>query len=350
MDLSRAAAVIRDMEEAAFRLSQVRQGVFGGSVSSYEEIAVLPQALRRELERAAPILCLRAREVVVSADQRAHRAVLRLGDGKCIESVLLRPSPQRWTACVSVQAGCAFGCAFCATGRMGFIRDLTGEEISDQVLFWRQYMRREGLAGRLDNVVYMGMGEPLANYENVAASLRALTDQKQFGIGARHIAVSTVGLPAAIERFGEDFPQINLAISLHAASDALRTRLVPANKAYPLAELARALGKYVERSSRKVLLEYVLLSGVNDRPADAEDLTAFVRRLGRPELFHVNLILYNAGPALPGPGGTLFRPVSEEDARRFQKRLLDAGLKVTVRQSLGEDIRGACGQLIAEEK
>jgi len=293
VDLARAAAVLKGLRAPPFRLAQIRQAVYGRAVSSYEEIAVLPAGLRQELERAAPIQSLCAREVRVSSDGRARKAALALCDGKSVETVLLKPSPRRWTACLSTQVGCAFACAFCATGAMGFERDLTAEEITDQVLFWRQHMRREGLEGGLDNVVYMGMGEPLANYEAVAESLRRLTDQRQHGIGARHVAVSTVGIPAGIERFAQDFPQINLAVSLHAAQDQLRSRLVPANKAYPLAELARALERYLGRTTRKVLLEYALLAGVNDRSADADALVAFVRGLGRPALFHVNLILYN---------------------------------------------------------
>jgi len=217
VDLRRAAQVIKDLSLPAYRLDQVRRAVFGQVVSSYEEISVLPMELRAELARSAAILCLAPREVLVSPDGRARKAALVLRDGKVIETVLLRPSPRRWTACVSTQVGCAFGCAFCATGRMGFMRDLTAEEITDQVLFWRQHMRREGLAGGLDNVVYMGMGEPLANYEAVAESLRALIDPRQHAIGARHVSVSTAGIPLGIERFAADFPQINLAVSLHAA-------------------------------------------------------------------------------------------------------------------------------------
>jgi adenine C2-methylase RlmN of 23S rRNA A2503 and tRNA A37 len=338
VDLRRAAQVIKDLRLPPYRLDQVRRAVFGHAVSSYEEISVLPMDLRAELTRSAAILCLAPREVLVSPDGLARKASLALLDGKIIETVLLRPSPRRWTACLSTQVGCAFGCAFCATGKMGFVRDLTAEEISDQVLFWRQYMRREDLEGGLSNVVYMGMGEPLANYEAVAASLKALIDPKQHGIGARHVAVSTVGIPQGIERFAADFPQINLAVSLHAAEDELRSRLVPANRAFPLAELSRALERYIGASSRKVLLEYALLAGVNDRERDADALAAFVRRLGRPELFHVNLILYN-------PTSTDFKPASEPEARRFQDRLLAAGLKATLRQSLGADIHGACGQL-----
>jgi adenine C2-methylase RlmN of 23S rRNA A2503 and tRNA A37 len=341
VDLRRASQVIKDLHLPPYRLDQVRRAVFGHAVSSYEDISVLPLELRAELARSVPILCLAPREVQASSDGRARKAALVLLDGKVVETVLLRPSLQRWTACVSTQVGCAFGCTFCATGRMGFVRDLTAEEITDQVLYWRQYMRREGLEGGLDNVVYMGMGEPMANYDAVAESLRALIDHKQHGIGARHVSVSTVGIPKGIERFAADFPQINLAVSLHAAEDELRSRLVPANRAFPLAELARALERYLDLSSRKVLLEYALLAGINDRARDADALVAFVHRLGRPELFHINLILYN-------PTATPFLPTSEPEARRFQDRLLAAGLKATLRQSLGADIQGACGQLASE--
>jgi 23S rRNA (adenine(2503)-C(2))-methyltransferase len=341
VDLGRAAKVIKDLRLPPYRLDQVRRAVFGQAVLSYDEVSVLPFELRRELARSAPILSGSLRECRVSPDGRARKAALALCDGRVVETVLLRPSPRRWTACVSTQVGCAFGCSFCATGRMGFVRDLTAEEISDQVLFWRQDMRRAGLEGRLDNVVYMGMGEPLANYGAVAASLRSLLDPRQHGVGARHVSVSTVGIPDGIERFGADFPQVNLAVSLHAAEDGLRSRLVPANKAFPLAELARALERYLGSSRRKVMLEYALLAGVNDREGDADALIAYVRRLGRSELFHVNLILYNP---TEGP----WQPTSEAEARKFQDRLLAAGLKVTLRQSLGSDIQGACGQLASE--
>ena len=279
----------------------------------------------------------------VSRDGRARKALLSLADGKIIETVLLRPSPSRWTTCISCQVGCALGCGFCATGLMGLSRDLTCEEITDQVLFWRLYLRREGLEGRLDNVVYMGMGEPFACYETVSESLKALMDQKRFAIGARHIAVSTVGLAPQIERFGRDFPQVNLALSLHAADDELRTRLVPANKAYPLERLAKALREYLSGTSRKVFLEYVLLSGENDRPQDANRLIDYVKSIGPLELLHVNLILFNQTD-------TPHDAATEQGAREFQRRLRSAGLRATVRQNLGRDIRGACGQLIAKER
>lgn len=280
--------------------------------------------------------------VAVSSDGRARKALMKLSDGHTVETVLLRPSETRWTTCISCQVGCAIGCTFCATGLMGLARDLTVEEITDQVLFWRQHMREQGLPGRLDNVVYMGMGEPFACYDSVAESLRTLMDQKQFGIGARHISVSTSGLAPQIERFASDFPQVNLALSLHAADDALRTRLVPVNKAYPLARLSAALKGYLSKSSRKVFLEYVLLRGENDRPGDAESLIGFVKATGPSELLHVNLIIFNQTD-------TPHQATPEDNARRFQALLLAAGLKATVRQNLGRDIQGACGQLVVAE-
>lgn len=342
MDLAKVAEVLKGRKAERFRLEQVRLAVFREALSSYEGMEVLPEELRRDLEREAPILSLSLRRLEVSGDRRAHKAVLALAGGSLVETVLLRPSPRRWTACISCQVGCAIGCTFCATGLMGLKGNLTPEQIADQVLFWRQYMRREGLAGRLDNVVYMGMGEPFAAYESVAQSLKLLMDPRQFGMGARHISVSTSGLAPQIERFAKDFPQVNLALSLHAADDKLRSRLVPVNKAYPLPRLAAALKNYLSATSRKVFLEYVLLRGENDGLADAEKLIRYVKSIGPPERLHVNLIVFNETR-------TRHRAAPEEEARGFQKRLREGGLRVTLRQNLGRDIEGACGQLIVEE-
>jgi 23S rRNA (adenine2503-C2)-methyltransferase len=343
MDPAKVRAALKELGLPAWRWDQVRRAVYEQAVSSYGEIAVLPADARRALAEKAPLWSLAERRVEVSPDARARKALLALRDGKIVESVLLRPSPTRWTTCVSTQVGCAVACTFCATGLMGLSRSLTPEEIADQVLFWRGYMRREGLAGRLDNVVYMGMGEPFACYEATAASLRLLTDQKLFGIGARHVSVSTSGIAPKIARFGRDFPQINLALSLHAATDELRTRLVPMNKAYPLAKLAEALKEYLAATNRKVFFEYVLLKGENDRPDDAAALARWLTGLGPPALLHVNLIVFNQTD-------TPHRATDETDARRFQALVMDAGFKATVRQNLGRDVEGACGQLVVLEK
>jgi adenine C2-methylase RlmN of 23S rRNA A2503 and tRNA A37 len=204
-------------------------------------------------------------------------------------------------------------------------------------------MAKKNLPGRLDNVVYMGMGEPFACYEQVSASLKALLDPKQFGIGARHISVSTSGVAPKISAFGRDFPQVNLAISLHSAMDPLRTRLVPMNKAYNLAALAKSLQDYIASTNRKIFFEYVLLKGENDRPEDADALVKWLDSVGPKELLHVNLIVFNQTD-------TPHKPTDESDAREFQARMLAGGYKSTVRQNLGRDIDGACGQLVVLEK
>lgn len=343
MDAAKVAAALKELGQPGYRWDQVRRAVYDQAVESYDEVTVLPADVRAALSERAPILSLKERRVDVSPDQRAHKALLNLRDGKTVETVLLRPSPTRWTTCISSQVGCAVGCTFCATGLMGLDRTLTPEEITDQVLFWRQYMKRQGLEGRLDNVVYMGMGEPFACYDEVAESLRILIDQKRFGIGARHISVSTSGLAPRIVQFGRDFPQVNLALSLHAATDELRTRLVPMNKAYPLAKLGEALKAYLQETNRKIFFEYVLLKGENDRAQDAEALTRWLKELGPSSLLHVNLIVFNQTD-------TPHTPTDEADARRFQERVMAAGFKATVRQNLGRDIEGACGQLVVLEK
>ena len=343
MDSAKVQAALTALGLPKFRWEQVRQAVFVRAVSSYDEIAVLPAETRRALAEKAPLMCVRERRVDVSGDGRAHKALLDLADGSVVETVLLRPSETRWTTCISSQVGCAVACTFCATGLMGLKRSLTPEEITDQVLFWRQYMAKKGLPGRLDNVVYMGMGEPFACYEQVSASLKALLDQKQFAIGARHISVSTSGVAPKIALFGKDFPQVNLAISLHAATDDLRTRLVPMNKAFDLSALAAALKEYIGSTNRKIFFEYVLLKGENDRPQDADALVKWLDGVVPKELLHVNLIVFNQTD-------TQHKPTEERDAREFQTRLLAGGYKSTVRQNLGRDIDGACGQLVVLEK
>jgi 23S rRNA (adenine2503-C2)-methyltransferase len=343
MDPAKVQAALAELKAPKFRWDQVRQAVYGRAVESYDDIPVLPAELRRGLAEKAPILCLTPRRVSVAGDGRAHKALLDLKDGRTVETVLLRPSETRWTTCISSQVGCAVACTFCATGLMGLTRSLTPEEIADQVLFWRQYMAKNALPGRLDNVVYMGMGEPFACYEQVSASLKILMDQKLLAIGARHISVSTSGVAPKIVQFAKDFPQVNLAISLHAATDPLRARLVPMNKAYDLAALKKALQEYLSLTRRKLFFEWVLLKGDNDRPEDAAALIAWLSGLGPRELLHVNLIVFNQTD-------TPHAPTDERDARVFQKRLLDAGFKSTIRQNLGRDIDGACGQLVVLEK
>jgi 23S rRNA (adenine(2503)-C(2))-methyltransferase len=342
MDAGRLESWLEENAEPKYRAAQIRQAVFKDHVSSYDEIPTLPLALRKRLSRELPILSVSPDRIEISRDGRARKAVLRLSDGRLIETVLLKPSPTRLTTCISSQVGCAIRCSFCATGLMGLTRSLSAEEIADQVLFWRQHIAREGIQGFLTNVVYMGMGEPFNAYNAVAESLRRLTDQRQFAMAARRISVSTSGVAPKIARFGQEFPQINLALSLHAAEDGLRESLVPLNKAYPLKVLAQALRGYLQETNRKIFLEYVMLHGRNDSLQNAKELVQFAKSCGPLPLLHVNLIAYNE--AVPGQVAT-----AEPDIRRFQAALLKEGLAVTVRQNLGRDIHGACGQLLVGE-
>lgn len=340
MDAAKLKKVFADAGEPAFRLKQALDAVFKNGASSWAEATTLPAALRERLEAEAPVLCLRADRVLVSEDGRAHKAALRLHDGALVETVLLKPKPgPDWSVCVSTQVGCAMACTFCATGLMGLKRDLSAEEISDQVLFWRGYLKTRRLAGRVSNVVYMGMGEPMHNYDATAESLRALLDPGRFGMSARHLSVSTVGIVPGIERFIEDFPNVNLALSLHAATDSVRERLVPANRAFGLEKLAGALRQVLAKTGRKIFLEYVLLAGENDRLRDAFALVKFVHSVGRADLLHVNLIVWN-------PTATRHTAPDEDGARRFKVALEKQGVSVTVRRNLGTEIQGACGQLI----
>ncbi len=249
-----------------------------------------------------------------------------------IETVLMH-HPRRSTVCVSSQAGCAMGCAFCATGQAGFRRHLGVGEILEQVVRAARAARDRGR--RLDHVVVMGMGEPLANYDNVLEALRRV--RHDVGIGARRLTVSTVGFVPGIRRLAREPLQLNLAVSLHAANDPLRDRLVPLNRRYPLGQLIEACEEYLEATRRRISLEWALIGGVNDRPADAEELAAIARRLRA----HVNLIPLNPTPGFPAPG------TPEQGVRAFAERLGSAGVNVTVRRTRGRSIDAACGQLAA---
>jgi len=255
----------------------------------------------------------------------------------------MSPKPGLWTACISSQVGCAMKCSFCATGTMGLTRNLSSEEITDQVLFWRIFIAKNDIsADRLNNIVYMGMGEPLHNTGNVFESLEELTSEDTFNIGSRHISVSTSGLLKGVQQMAERFPQVNLALSLHAAKDELRSSIMPVNKAFDLEKIRACLNEYIDTTHRKVFIEYVLLEGENNEIKHAEQLATFLKSLKRPELTHTNLIVYNETES-DHKGST------KEKADMFRNKLKSKGLSVTIRKNLGRDIDGACGQLAVKE-
>ncbi|MEK7067408.1 MAG: 23S rRNA (adenine(2503)-C(2))-methyltransferase RlmN, partial [Patescibacteria group bacterium] len=270
----------------------------------------------------------------------------------------------RNTVCVSSQIGCPLGCSFCATGDMGFKRNLSVSEIVEQVLLWARYLKKQkervhpvksGFAGpdnnrefnRVNNIVFMGMWEPFLNYDNVFEAIKILNDDNLLGIGARHISISTAGIIEGIERMADDMPQINLAISLHAPDDALRQKLMPIDKKYPLADIMTAVKDYVVKTNRKLMFEYIMIKGVNDSQEQAKELAGLMGN----RLFFVNLIAYNRqGASEPIIANRYnltgaFAPSEPAQIKKFKDILMKAGIQALERYRFGQDIAGACGQL-----
>ena len=316
----------------AYRARQVETAVFRSLASSYEDITTLPEGLRRDLATRIPFPICEPTEAVESPDGETRKTLFRLADGETIESVAMA-YPDRFTACVSSQVGCAVGCPFCASGQGGLVRDLLTGEIVAQVLHAARAAAAQGR--RLSNVVYMGMGEPLANYEAVLRSIRVLNDPKGFALGARSFTLSTAGDVPGIRRLAAEPLQVNLAVSLHAGDDGLRDSLVPLNRRYPLDELLAACRTYTRSTHRRVTFEIALIGGVNDRRRHAEAVAKRLHGL----LAHVNLIPWN-----PVPRRRWHR--SEAAAvEAYRDVLAEAGIPVTVRDSRGADIQAGCGQL-----
>ncbi|HET9443554.1 MAG TPA: 23S rRNA (adenine(2503)-C(2))-methyltransferase RlmN [Acidimicrobiales bacterium] len=317
--------------EPAYRVRQVWDGLHQGREPA--AMTDLPKALRARLAQE-PALAPALEPVLESVSDAGDTVkwLWGLHDGRRIETVLMH-YPGRSTVCVSSQAGCAMGCGFCATGQAGFDRHRSAGEIVAQVV--RARVAAAGGGRRLSNVVFMGMGEPLANYEAVWAAVLRL--HRGLGLSARHLTVSTVGVVPGIHRLaGEDLP-VNLAVSLHAADDDLRDRLVPLNRRYPLGVLMAACRAYLEAKGRRLSFEWALIDGVNDRPVDAGRLASLARPLGA----HVNLIPLNPTPGYPARG------TAPAGVRAFRDRLVDLGVNATVRRNRGTAIDAACGQLRA---
>jgi 23S rRNA (adenine2503-C2)-methyltransferase len=327
-DISRDELAALLADEPTFRARQVWDGLHRRVVTP-AEMTDLPAPLRDRLEAELPPALEPAAESVSDGGDTV-KWLWRLHDGSLVESVLMHYA-DRSTVCVSSQAGCAMACGFCATGQAGFERNLTTGEIVEQVA--RAVARAR--PRRLSNVVLMGMGEPLANYDRMWAAVRRMHDD--MGLSARHLTVSTVGIVPGIRRLaGEDLP-VNLAVSLHAANDALRDELVPINRRYPIDVLMEACRDYLAAKGRRLSFEWALIEGVNDRGSDARELAGLARPLGA----HVNLIPLNPTPGYATPG------TPPEGVRRFRDALRALGANATIRQNRGTEIDAACGQLRA---
>ncbi|MDQ2817548.1 MAG: 23S rRNA (adenine(2503)-C(2))-methyltransferase RlmN [Candidatus Eremiobacteraeota bacterium] len=327
-----ADSLLRHFDLPRYRLAQIYRAAAKEFVPDLDAVSVLPAALRARLKATLALTSVTARHAATSRDRQTTKVLFGLADGQDVEAVLMRHRNGRTTACISSQAGCALRCDFCATGQSGFTRNLSALEIFDQAVDLARRARNGG--EKLTNIVFMGMGEPFLNYDAVMAAVALLNDPHGFGLGARHITISTAGVVPGIKRFTAEKTQVNLALSLHAPDDALRTRLMPINKRWPIASLMEAVKEYVSATRRKVFYEYLMLAGCNDSPDDARQLADL---LGGP-LHHVNLIPYNSTDAA-------YARSSEAAVRRFQSILRERGVPVTVRQTMGDDIAAACGQL-----
>jgi 23S rRNA (adenine2503-C2)-methyltransferase len=316
--------------EKKFRAGQIRRWMISRRIQSFEQMTDLSIGLRQQLADRFSFSSLQTVRHQVAGD-RTEKLLLRLHDGELVECVLMR-DPGRKTVCISTQVGCAMGCVFCASGLLGVKRDLTAAEIFEQVLVLHRLMKEDE---KITNVVVMGIGEPLANYNNLMQALDVLCGDHGFGLGARRITVSTVGLPRQIREFARCGKQFNLAVSLHAPNDELRTRIVPVNKGTGLKAILAAADDYFDITGRRVSYEYVLLAGINDQQDHAEELAGLLH--GRN--CHVNLIPMN------GVSEMVMTAPGEPRTHQFCDLLKDRGIPATVRKRKGADIDAACGQL-----
>jgi 23S rRNA (adenine2503-C2)-methyltransferase len=339
-------------QQAPMRVQQIRRQILANRATTFEEMSDLPKDLRTELAATFAVFSTRVERHLIASDQ-THKLVLRLNDNRMIECVLIQDEG-RATACISTQVGCGMGCVFCASGLNGVIRNLTTGEILEQLVRLRNQVGKEGdekleveskphrtrssdssSIPRLSHIVVMGMGEPLANLDHLLDALVVAGDKNGLGIGARHITISTVGLPAKIRRLADLGKQYHLAVSLHAPNDSLRTRIVPTNDKTGIPAILDAACYFFEKTGRQVTYEYVVLGGLNDRIDHAKELA----RLLAGRKAHVNLIPWNDVEGLP------YRRPVDEDLTRFIDILHRAGVSVKVRKRKGSEIDAACGQL-----
>jgi len=321
--------------EPRFRADQIWKGVYRRLAAAPAELTDLPAPLRERLaaEWAFSTLSERARQR--SSDGETEKWLLALRDGQAIEVVLMHYDRRR-TACISTQVGCAMGCSFCATGQMGFRRNLSAGEIVEQVILLARSLSQRGQ--RLTNVVVMGMGEPFHNYESTLEAVDRLNDPAGFDFGARRFTLSTVGLVPMIERFASEKRQVNLAVSLHAATNELRSQLLPINRRYPLEALMPACRAYIQATGRRLTFEWALIEGVNDTMEQAAALAGWIERVN----CHVNLIPLNPTRQYPGSGS------SPDRSKAFAAALRARGVACTVRLRRGIDIQAGCGQLATQ--
>src|SRR5512134_3623521 len=350
LDADEITNLLKEWNEPAYRAKQIWQGIYQQLYNSPAQFSNLPKSLREKLAEHVTFSPFKVKVYQDSSDGSTRKTLFELPDGNLIEAVLMRygdpaDNPQitasptgrgaknRRTLCISTQAGCAMGCVFCATGQMGFKRNLSSGEIVAQVLYYARMLK--DMNESVTNIVLMGMGEPFHNYDNTMAAIDRLNDPDGFNFGARRFTISTVGLVPQIRRFADEERQVNLAISLHAADDEERVKMLPVNKRYKIDEVLDACRYYVEKTRRRVTFEWALIHGVNDSPEVAKKLAARLKGL----LCHVNAIPLNPTAGYEG------RATDRQRAVAFKETLEQAGIPCTIRMKRGIDIQAGCGQL-----
>jgi 23S rRNA (adenine2503-C2)-methyltransferase len=332
MDFKHLGEILIKYNEPKFRVQQISRAFWKELASGWDEITALPKDLREKLKKEIRWSSLVLDKTINDSGGTEKASFTLTSVTEKIESVLIKHDDDRRTICASSQIGCPAKCAFCATGQMGFKRNLSDEEIVDQILFWARILKTRG--EKVTNVVFMGMGEPFLNSDNVFAAIKKLTSPEDFGLGARHISISTCGITPGIKRLTLNYPQINLALSLHAPNDRLRTKLMPINKKYDIRSVIAALRDHIKKTNRKVMIEYLLINEVNDDPKLALELAELLKD---EPLFHLNLIPCNkTGKFEPSPATKI---------NLFSLNLRKNNIKFTIRKKFGSSIEAACGQL-----
>ncbi len=324
-----------------FRYAQIENAIYKNLVTDFDMIDTLPQSIRDLLKENCSYNSLSLHSEKTDPEGQTTKFLFTTHDGKMIEAVIMRHLSGRNTLCVSSQAGCPMACTFCATGKLGLIRNLTFAEIIDQIMWAAHHLAKEDR--KLRNIVYMGMGEPLLNYGEVSRSIHIACAQKKLDLSNRRITVSTCGIAPRIIDFARDFPQVSLAVSLHAPNDEARKKIMPVENTYPIDVLMASIEEYVRITNKRVFYEYIMINGVTDRIEYATQLGELLKW----KLAHVNFIPYNPGEGTDSNG---YLPTSKIIIKKFQSTLDNYGIPSTVRHTMGDDIDAACGQLALKEE
>lgn len=337
LDQSEYKTLLAEWGEPQFRAEQVWKGLYKSLWSSSDDFSTLPKVLREKIEKSFELTPIVTNVRMLSSDGETEKILFNLASGGAVETVLMNYDRRR-TLCISTQVGCAMGCTFCATGQMGFTRNLTAGEIIAQILFFERFLVKQ--SEHVTNVVFMGMGEPFHNYDHVLKSIDILNDSDGFNFGARRFTISTSGLVPRIRQFAEENRQVNLAISLHSTNDEQRSKMMPVNRKYPIGELMDACRYYLDKTSRRITFEWALIYDLNDTEDEARKLAKLLRGM----TCHVNTIPLN--PTLGYQG----KATNPERALAFKKILEQNGIPCTIRLRRGIDIQAGCGQLASKNK